>query len=224
MTTDYLTWEDLLDAEEPPAPAPGGSAPPAPLPETLRDFLAEYDRLRQELDRRVGAAPPTPEESRLALMYPVKAHTPESRIEERQLRRRDEAQAVLKRQALAARRIETAQLVRELAVRTEAFEEIAHRQRQHAAWVDRQTALAADAAARRRAEERLQARLDQRNADALAERNVVRAETPGRDRNAKDWDAKDWDAIRERRREQHQETQRIARRSIRRDGGRTAHG
>ena len=73
-SSEYLTWEDLLEEEAPAAsPVADPAAPTAPaelLSEELRQFLREHERLRGELERRTGTAPATQDEQRLARSRP----------------------------------------------------------------------------------------------------------------------------------------------------------
>jgi len=126
----YLTWQDLLEAEDAladtagdqpiadPATAAGGDdswAPAAPvqLPPDVEALLAEKARLEDELKRLTGMGEPKPEDERMKRMYPVKVHTKESRIEERRLRRHDEQQRLLKQRLLEAKRAQAREAQRQ---------------------------------------------------------------------------------------------------------------
>jgi hypothetical protein len=113
----YLDWQDLLTADEQDAlldnaPAPAGALltpsyaddatqAEVVLPDEITSLMAEQQRLRSELDALTGKAAPTDEDRRQQLRFPVKAHTKESRIEERRLHLRDEYLQMLKRRQLA---------------------------------------------------------------------------------------------------------------------------
>ncbi|MGH9893802.1 MAG: hypothetical protein ACREA0_17820, partial [bacterium] len=111
----YLSWEDLLD-DEPPEDAAGAAQPaatesvdrggvvagfPADFepPQELQTLFAEKERLEQALKELTGEAEPSPEDERMKRMFPVKAHTKESRIEERRLRLRDELRRMQEKRA-----------------------------------------------------------------------------------------------------------------------------
>jgi hypothetical protein len=112
----YRTWEDL--DERAPAHAPPGGAEAdrrSPLAAQLDDLgiseeLAALLRKKEDLEsvlRGFGRGDQEPGDERRRKCFPVKAHTKETRIEERRLRLRDEQLA-----ALAKRRIERARLER----------------------------------------------------------------------------------------------------------------
>lgn len=132
----YLTWQDLLAAEDaladaaseqpitdPTATADGDDswAPAAPvqLPPDVEALLAEKARLEDELKRLTGMGEPKPEDERMKRMYPVKVHTKESRIEERRLRRHDEQQRLLKQRLLEAKRAQVREAQRQAELEAE---------------------------------------------------------------------------------------------------------
>lgn len=117
----YLSWEDLLE-EEPPEDGSEAARPAAAesvdrsgagadfptdfeLPEGLQMLLAEKQRLEQALKELTGEAEPSPDDERMKRMFPVKAHTKESRIEERRLRRQDELRRMQEKRVMEDRRI-----------------------------------------------------------------------------------------------------------------------
>lgn len=82
-------------------PAQADEADGVALPEEISVLMAEQQRLKAELAAMTGKAPPSAEDQRQNLRFPVKAHTKESRIEERRLRLHDERLAMLRRRAAA---------------------------------------------------------------------------------------------------------------------------
>lgn len=104
---DLTAWQDLLelDAAAPlPQPEPSGPGPSIDellrredLPEELKALLRQGRELEGELRALTGQRRPEDEEGndaeRLRKMYPVFAHTKESRLQEKRLRARDEMRA-----------------------------------------------------------------------------------------------------------------------------------
>jgi hypothetical protein len=183
----YLSWEDLL-AEEPAEETldgadsnaaesieRGGTAAEFPgdfqLPKELQALLADKERLEQELKELTGDAEPSQEDERMKRMFPVKAHTKESRIEERRLKNRDEQRRLQEKRRLEQR------LVLEQASRRRTEREVlrrreeAERERVRASW-DRERHRALVEAARERmlkalwAERRERRRDDRKDMDA----------------------------------------------------------
>jgi hypothetical protein len=179
---DYRDWRDLLDEDAAPAhqrQTPAEPAPriasvaaddPPPLPDEITNLLAEQERLKAEMAALIGKGPATSEDRRQQQRFPVKAHTKESRIEERRLQQHDERQATLRRRA--AQRA-TAQARAEWA-RAQARESDALQRRRDAQAERREQELDADAAAkavaarilRERWQAARQAALDLREAEA----------------------------------------------------------
>ena len=105
---EYRSWEDLLEpaqgdgAPQPPPATPAGGLPPGiALPPEVEELLTEKAALEKQLRTLTGQGEPDPEDARRELCFPVRAHTKESRIEERRIRQRDERLTILRQRALA---------------------------------------------------------------------------------------------------------------------------
>jgi len=106
---EYRSWEDLLEPPEgegallpPPAASGGRELPPGvALPPEVQALLTEKEALEKHLKALTGQGEPDPEDARREQCFPVRAHTKESRIEERRIRRRDEHLTILRQRALA---------------------------------------------------------------------------------------------------------------------------
>ncbi|WP_045226915.1 hypothetical protein [Methyloterricola oryzae] len=122
MATDlYLSWQDLL--EEDALESQNGAMAPlvdgqisaeeavsedAQLPDEILALFEERERLEKELKALAGGGGTAPEDKRAALMFAVKVHTKETRLEERRQRLRDErrqeqAKRILERRLNEAR-------------------------------------------------------------------------------------------------------------------------
>lgn len=106
----YLGWEDLLDETpaEPDQSLPtvagtlfAGDASPDPLalaiPEEVQALLEQQRTLENNLKALVGEGEQTLDDIRREKCFPVRAHTKESRIEDRRLNARDENLRMQKR-------------------------------------------------------------------------------------------------------------------------------
>ena len=144
----YLSWEQLLDEEQPgaaaePAEAAAGLPADFALPPDLQALTRERERLEKELKQLTGAAEPDPEDERLARMFPVKVHTKESRIEERRLRQRDELLRMLEKRAMEQRRIAARVEQRREQLRAQLRQNTLEEQRLRGRWArERREALA----------------------------------------------------------------------------------
>ena len=170
----YLSWEDLLEDEPPedgseaarPAAAESvdrgdaGADLPADfeLPEGLQMLLAERQRLEQALKELTGEAEPSPEDERMKRMFPVKAHTKESRIEERRLRLRDELRRMQEKRVLENRRIVFRMDQRREELKTQLRRNEAEERRLRERWVRERHAALRESVRRRASEAAWQAR------------------------------------------------------------------
>ena len=126
MADDFYTWQDLLDDESHDArqePMVDSSATEAPqaisledlisegqIPSELSDLLKQRDELEKDFKALTGQAKPEPEDERTKLMYPVFAHTKETRLQEKRLRSRDERRMAAQKKRFEAKLIERKRL------------------------------------------------------------------------------------------------------------------
>lgn len=147
MEEDYKSWEDFLDEEEEVAKEGASDQPDleylkdqVELPDSVKDLLEKRQQAEDHLKQLTGEAPPDPEEERQRLMYPIKVHTKETRIEERRERKEQEKKHFLKLKTLeekiANRRVEERRHV----AQQEATEARKRRERIQTAWSARQEA------------------------------------------------------------------------------------
>lgn len=183
----YLSWEDLLAEEQPEEAtqaaassaldgvgAETGAAPEVPadfeLPEGLQMLLAEKERLERELKALTGEAEPSPEEERLKRMFPVKAHTKGSRIEERRLRGRDELRRMQEKRVLENRRIVLRMDERREELKARLRRNQAEERRLRERWVRERHAALRESVRRRALETAWQARRGALHESRIAER------------------------------------------------------
>jgi len=147
MEEDYKSWEDFLDEDEEVSEKEASDQPDleylkdqVELPDSVKALLEKRQQAEDHLKQLTGEAPPDPEEERQRLMYPIKVHTKETRIEERQERKEQEKKHFLKLKTLeekvANRRVEERRHI----AQQEATEARKRRERIQAAWSARQEA------------------------------------------------------------------------------------
>jgi hypothetical protein len=179
----YTSWEDLLEEDTPlgqesqkttTAAENTTTAGPidVPLPDAYAELLAEKKRLEDQLKKLTGQAEPDAEEKRQQLMYPVKVHTKESRLAERQKRRREARAALLKQRSLeknlSARKLEIRAFEQkeewlEQQKKQQLIEENLQQQRQKATQAVQQ---------KQRKQDRLQQLLDERIQQAVEQKKM----------------------------------------------------
>lgn len=116
---DYLSWDELEDEEENGASSPGtpwrtpqgepSSALLEAVDEPARDKLSllmkERARLEKQLMTLLGKAPPSEEDRRKDLMFPMPIHTAETRLAERQAAREEQRARALTRRSMERSRL-----------------------------------------------------------------------------------------------------------------------
>lgn len=178
----FVTLEELLRQEaarssssfkiEQPPLLDLGQLADVELPEELLELLAEKNRLEQQLRALTGQGNDSTGDMRQALCFPVKVHTKESRIEERRLKRRDEQLRIIQRKTQEARAQAERRLRAELEAKAQAKQRVLIRQRLHSRIEERRQMLAAALKQRRKSEERMRLRLDDRLRRAAVNRIV----------------------------------------------------
>ncbi len=122
---ELITWQDLLSeqGDSPPVrealtgsiPAQSETKPVITLQELLQNkslprelggLLEKRNELEQQFKMLTGQAEPEQDDERIKLMYPVFAHTKETRLQEKRLRARDERRGAAQRRRLEARLID----------------------------------------------------------------------------------------------------------------------
>lgn len=192
MAGSYQSWQDLLEEETtlPPVVAgknnalPEAGAEDIPLPEGYLHLLREKEELEHRLKQMTGHAAPDPETERQKLLYPVKVHTPESRIEERQLRKAEEQRRLQEQRALerqiAAKKAE----VKAFEQKEETLKELKTRRLLHEKWQAEKAQQTVEEQLRIRQEQLLHESLNQKRTAALEASAILRAEEERREKQA----------------------------------------
>lgn len=144
MEEDYKSWEDLLNEEDQADAIPSETVlsdqdlsylkNQVDLPEDVNALFDKQTELENKLKKLTGQGEPDPEEERIKLMYPIKVHTKESRLEDRQQKKEEEKKHFQKIKALEKKIAQRKAEERNNEKRKDAVRDLKNKQQLHQKW------------------------------------------------------------------------------------------